>query len=46
MVLEVIKRDGREVPYEVVKIEKSITSAMNSMNVELKDDIIPLVENA
>ena len=44
MGLRVIKRDGREVPYEIAKIEKSIMSAMNSMDVELKDDLLPLVE--
>jgi len=44
MSLEVTKRDGRIVPYEIEKIEKSIEKAMNSLNMEVPDDIIPLVE--
>lgn len=45
MDLSVTKRDGRIVPYEIKKIEKSIEKAMNSLDMETPDDIIPLVES-
>lgn len=44
MCLQVKKRDGRIVPYEIEKIESSIEKAMNSEDIENKDDIAPLVE--
>jgi ribonucleoside-diphosphate reductase alpha chain len=44
MGLRVIKRDGRVVSYEIEKIINSIEKAMNSMDVEVKVDILPLVE--
>jgi ribonucleoside-diphosphate reductase alpha chain len=44
MGLSVTKRDGRVVLYEIEKIEKSIRSAMNSMEMEVQDDILPMVE--
>jgi len=44
MCLEVIKRDGRIVPYEIEKIASSIAKAMSSVDVEVQEDIFPLIE--
>lgn len=42
--MNVIKRDGREVPFESVKIQNAIINSFNEMYDEIDDDMIACVE--